>query len=1274
MSRTYKEDKMLYDPYSVETRNLTRELDRLNKEIECLRSKSFENAPDFSQSTPINQATWPRQSDSGFCTSIIPDPDFGTGSNILQSSNVGKGAAKSKDMSRPIITDKYIPASKKIATEDELGIYKEDKSIHKSKNIIKPATYDGQGSFIDYKSHFDACSSINGWTETEKGLYLAVSLRGQAQGVLGNLPTDKRQAFKDLVRSLEERFSPANQTELYRTQLRERRQKASESLPELGQDIRRLANLSYPTAPNDVRETLAKEQFIDGLMSVDMRLRIKQARPSDLNDAIRHAVELEAFDKAEIKQNGKGYLRAITRDGDNSDIKDKTIELLKNMQTALSGLQEEVKALKQTREPFKNRGCFNCGKFGHFKKDCPESSVKRGPSNSQNLPEFSREKQNGVIGVNKLANEAGMFIEAKVNGCKAKMLIDTGATVSLISKKLFDRMGSHVLSPMDRDILTTNGSPLIVFGKTIIDIEINGDVCSNIAVIADLNVDGILGIDFQRSQSCVINITKGNIWVNGRETRLHFEGQIGCYGAYVASAVQLPPRCEVLVSKTITETVLPIKEKVSIVDTNKGILVKNQEKTLSHCYQCSKVFKKSAYRRRHMKRFHRNDDVKIAELKREQDVYSKDEDVNRDKVSENDSSENEDDDIKEPDTNVKTSDKVCLKGLSKRKTTQEKNVAPKQKELLKIPTEEDNMLQAAYTVLFTVPRAFEQFIDREYKGGFLQAILDYKDQLKTKLRSEEWDKLSQLIVHHRLFHFYDQIIQDTILDNEVLDLLISKCILKKEDREEIEQQLRQSDRNKCILDLLIQRPQESYSVLLEVLKECHTCFQDLIECMEGQLFPHHKVVSQTKDKSYITGFHSVRLQKNYHNLTQNLSNTESIIDSLISRGVLDPDDRAEIVSSRVQAKINRKLIDKIKSEQDYIFFLEALNEDPTNSKLTSDLESTDVKPDELKLLQRGQILDTEPERHHISLSADLYRLQSLYKKMLKMTIMDSHQYQQFVQTVNEILVRIGGDPVEIKLDTGMQKLVKKLFYGLKDKEEHLDLKEKIKKMETELEEVIPKNIRDVDQCRDDGVTALHIASQEGQTNVVKLLLERNPRIDLCANNGGSSLFSASQNGHTNIVRMLLERNPNVDLCNTIGCCPLSQATQNGHTDIVKLLLNCNPNVDLCDNNYDLCTINGISPLFRASQFGHTDIVRLLLEKKSNVDLCDNNGTGPLYMACHEGHTDIVRLLLDKNPNIYLCDSNGCSPLIIASQKGHTDIVRLLSEKNQNIDLNDDDLD
>ena len=92
--------------------------------------------------------------------------------------------------------------------------------MQRPKNMIKPATYDGKGTWLDYKSHFEGYSKINHWTKEEKGLYLTVCLRCQAQGVLGNLPHDQRQDFDELVRSLEERFSPSNQTELNRTQLK----------------------------------------------------------------------------------------------------------------------------------------------------------------------------------------------------------------------------------------------------------------------------------------------------------------------------------------------------------------------------------------------------------------------------------------------------------------------------------------------------------------------------------------------------------------------------------------------------------------------------------------------------------------------------------------------------------------------------------------------------------------------------------------------------------------------------------------------------------------------------------------------------------------------------------------------------------------------------------------------------------------------------------------------------------------------------------------------
>lgn len=94
------------------------------------------------------------------------------------------------------------------------------------------------------------------------------------------------------MKVLEERFLPTNQTELYRVQLRDQRQKASESMAELRQNIRRMTNLPYPCAPTEVRETLAKEQFVDALGNSEMRLKIKQARLTDLNDAVRHGVEL----------------------------------------------------------------------------------------------------------------------------------------------------------------------------------------------------------------------------------------------------------------------------------------------------------------------------------------------------------------------------------------------------------------------------------------------------------------------------------------------------------------------------------------------------------------------------------------------------------------------------------------------------------------------------------------------------------------------------------------------------------------------------------------------------------------------------------------------------------------------------------------------------------------------------------------------------------------------------------------------------------------------
>ena len=178
---------------------------------------------------------------------------------------------------------------------------------------MKPATFDGSTSWLDYKTHFDMCSELNGWSIVQKGLYLAVRLRGHAQGVLGNMPAEDRNNFEKLIKALSERFSPESQTELYRAQLKERQWKQhGENIPEFGQRILRLTTLAYPDANTSLIDTLAMGNFIDSISDSEMGLSIQQTRPKVFNEAVKVAVELEAFDKAERQCQGNKYVRGTS--------------------------------------------------------------------------------------------------------------------------------------------------------------------------------------------------------------------------------------------------------------------------------------------------------------------------------------------------------------------------------------------------------------------------------------------------------------------------------------------------------------------------------------------------------------------------------------------------------------------------------------------------------------------------------------------------------------------------------------------------------------------------------------------------------------------------------------------------------------------------------------------------------------------------------------------------------------------------------------------------
>ncbi|CAG2218827.1 unnamed protein product [Mytilus edulis] len=645
-----RKDSVLYDPdISLTEEQLSQEIDILTAELE-----KYRHVKDRSISHVDTPRTVFRHSDSGI-GSVRRSEQLSkqTNSPIYEknvSSSVNGGGlgarprssvrfetstpAAEKQTSKHFTEQLQFPISDKFVTKraSKTGLTRDTESCedkqsypldgYKNKNIVKTATYDGKCPWLDFRSHFDACSQINNWTDKEKGLYLAVSLRGQAQGVLGNLTQESRQDFKELVKALEERFSPSNQTELYRTQLRERHQRAVETLPELGQDIRRLTNLAYATAPNEVRETLAKEQFIDSLIDSDMRLRIKQARPSDLNDAIRHAVELEAFNKAESKRiEGQGFLRTASENRHSAD--NMTSQLLKTMSETLIELQKEMRDLKQNNKGRKQGGapqpfpfrCYACDEVGHRAFDCPTY-----PNFQYNYqqPRYQNKPKTRYV------------LKAKVNGIITDLLIDTGATVTVISTKMFKEMSNMpYLIPTERDILTASGHSLHVSGKTELEIETDTFKCINAAIVADINVDCILGLDFLRTQEANINIYQGTLTIKGHEIRFYVQGHIGCDRVAVSETIDISARSEIFVNGAISDEV-PDSFKVGLVEpiddykrTNKAIvgralvaksknhlLLCSEGKSETRCEDCGTVFKKQEYLKRHTKNIHGVETIK----------------------------------------------------------------------------------------------------------------------------------------------------------------------------------------------------------------------------------------------------------------------------------------------------------------------------------------------------------------------------------------------------------------------------------------------------------------------------------------------------------------------------------------------------------------------------------------------------------------------------------------------------------------------------------------
>ena len=190
---------------------------------------------------------------------------------------------------------------------------------------------------------------------------------------------------------------------------------------------------------------------------------------------------------------------------------------------------------------------------------------------------------------------SGLFVRAEVRGVKINLLVDTGATDTLLSCEFYHQIPKEKRPAVTMEgarVRNADGSVMETIGSAWVEVQVGRTTCPLSVVFGNTGkIQGILGMDFLLATKGVLDFQTMELKVNGERIRcVDTEGNATCARVIVSETTRVPAGHEALVPGCVTGAksydglaVIEPAEKSEIAD--KGmvvarVLVRANEETL----------------------------------------------------------------------------------------------------------------------------------------------------------------------------------------------------------------------------------------------------------------------------------------------------------------------------------------------------------------------------------------------------------------------------------------------------------------------------------------------------------------------------------------------------------------------------------------------------------------------------------------------------------------------------------------------------------------------